>query len=80
VSLVRAAGPAEGLYGAKITGGGSGGTVCVLGAAGERSAAAVKQLIQAYECKTGRVVYVVDGSSVGALEFGHVELRPRDAT
>ena len=28
----RSAGPAAGLYGAKITGGGSGGTVCVLGA------------------------------------------------
>ena len=31
VKLVRAAGPGQGLYGAKITGGGSGGTVAVLG-------------------------------------------------
>src|SRR5205085_12002584 len=31
VRLVREAGPARGLYGAKITGGGSGGTVAVLG-------------------------------------------------
>lgn len=32
VSLVEELGPARGLFGAKITGGGSGGTVCVLGA------------------------------------------------
>ena len=31
VDMVRAAGPAAGLFGAKITGGGSGGTVAVLG-------------------------------------------------
>ena len=31
VELVRAEGPAAGLYGARITGGGSGGTVAVLG-------------------------------------------------
>lgn len=36
--------PAAGLYGAKITGGGSGGTVCVLGAAGEQSKAQIKQV------------------------------------
>ncbi|MFN2416844.1 MAG: galactokinase, partial [Pyrinomonadaceae bacterium] len=34
VGLVRGAGPARGLYGAKITGGGSGGTVAVLGRRG----------------------------------------------
>lgn len=32
VELVEELGPGRGLYGAKITGGGSGGTVCVLGA------------------------------------------------
>ena len=31
VNLVREAGPASGLYGAKITGGGSGGAVAILG-------------------------------------------------
>ena len=38
VQLVREAGPAAGLYGAKITGGGSGGTVAVLAAPGRRAA------------------------------------------
>ena len=33
VELVREAGPQSGLYGAKITGGGSGGTVAILGRA-----------------------------------------------
>ena len=37
VELARAAGPAAGIYGAKITGGGSGGTVAVLAAAGRRA-------------------------------------------
>lgn len=38
VSLVEELGPARGLFGAKITGGGSGGTVCVLGAKGSEAA------------------------------------------
>ena len=38
VELVREAGPASGLYGAKITGGGSGGTVAILGRAGADAA------------------------------------------
>lgn len=40
---------AAGLYGAKITGGGSGGTVCVLGAAGEQSKAQIKE-VRARRC------------------------------
>ena len=31
VEIVQALGPSSGLYGAKITGGGAGGTVCILG-------------------------------------------------
>jgi L-arabinokinase len=31
VEIVQALGPTSGLYGAKITGGGAGGTVCILG-------------------------------------------------
>ena len=40
VELVRQAGPAAGLFGAKITGGGSGGTVAILGRADAGSAVA----------------------------------------
>jgi galactokinase len=68
VELVREAGPAAGLYGAKITGGGSGGTVAVLGRAG--AAAEVEKVARRYGEETGHPVYVFSGSSPGACQFG----------
>jgi L-arabinokinase len=64
VDLVRAAGPAAGLFGAKITGGGSGGTVAVLGR--REAANAVEQIAQRYADETAHVKYVFSGSSPGA--------------
>jgi L-arabinokinase len=68
VDLVRRAGAAAGLYGARITGGGSGGTVAVLGRgdAGE----AIAQITAAYERETGYRPHVFAGSSPGALASG----------
>jgi L-arabinokinase len=68
VALVRAEGPAGGLYGARITGGGSGGTVAVIGR--KDAAAAVMRVAEAYELATGHRVYVFRGSSPGARAFG----------
>ena len=68
VALVRAAGPAAGLYGAKITGGGSGGTVAVLARRGGR--AAVEAIAARYGAETGRAPAVFAGSSPGAHAFG----------
>lgn len=68
VELVRQAGPAAGLYGAKITGGGSGGTVTVLGRAG--ADAAVRDIARRYGDETGRKPYVFSGSSPGACLAG----------
>jgi L-arabinokinase len=64
VDLVREAGPASGLFGAKITGGGSGGTVAVLGlsTAGE----VVAEIASRYAAESGHEAYVFDGSSAGA--------------
>ena len=62
--LVRDAGLALGLYGAKITGGGSGGTVVVLGRA--EAAAAVGNVARLYAKITGRETYILRGSSPGA--------------
>jgi L-arabinokinase len=72
VQLVREAGPARGLFGAKITGGGSGGTVAVLGvsSAGESVAAVVRQ----YARETGHSPHLFSGSSPGAAEFGVARL------
>ena len=68
VDLVRAAGPGAGLHGAKITGGGSGGTVAVLGTTG--ALAAVQRITARYEAETGRVATVFAGSSDGARLSG----------
>lgn len=72
VALVRAAGPVAGLYGAKITGGGSGGTVAVLARRG--SADAIRQIVTQYEQEIGRSVMLLSGSSRGAAAWGVVEL------
>jgi L-arabinokinase len=64
VDIVRQVGPKGGLFGAKITGGGSGGTVAILG----RSDAgqAVADIARRYHERTGREPYVFTGSSPGA--------------
>jgi galactokinase len=73
VKLVREAGPGCGLYGAKITGGGSGGTVAVLGRADAQ--ATVMQIAERYASETGRAPQVFSGSSPGAAAFGHLRLK-----
>jgi L-arabinokinase len=73
VELVQAAGPARGLFGAKITGGGSGGTVAVLGTI--EAEGVIRDLAARYAAETGRVTSVFTGSGPGAAETGVLELR-----
>ncbi len=73
VRLVREAGTESGLYGAKITGGGSGGTVAVLGRKGAR--ASVEAMAREYERRTGHAPLIISGSSPGAAAFGHLLIR-----
>jgi L-arabinokinase len=68
VELVRNAGRESGLYGAKITGGGSGGVVAVLARAGSK--AVVDRVASQYTGRTGRMATVLGGSSSGAVGFG----------
>jgi galactokinase len=68
VAMVREAGPALGLYGAKITGGGSGGTVAVLAARGRQQT--VTLIADRYGRESGRGSAVYAGSSDGAKAFG----------
>ena len=68
VELVRKYGPAHGLYGAKITGGGSGGCVAVLGS--PQASPVIAEICRQYEAETGYRPYVFEGSSPGALAFG----------
>ena len=73
VELVRAAGKDHGLYGAKITGGGSGGTVAVLGSA--NACTAVEAITEQYYRETGHQPTLFRDSSMGASSFGHLKLR-----
>jgi L-arabinokinase len=72
VELVSEAGPASGLYGAKITGGGSGGTVAILGRAD--ASAAVERVAEQYAKSTGRAAYIFRRSSPGACATDVVEV------
>ena len=72
VELVREAGTAQGLYGAKITGGGSGGTVAVLGRRDTNEA--IVGVADKYARETGRATYIFAGSSPGSAEFGYLKL------
>ncbi len=56
----------------KITGGGSGGTVAVLGKRG--SLGALQAIASRYEQETGRTTTILGGSSAGAVQFGTVRL------
>jgi len=73
VELVRREGPGAGLFGAKITGGGSGGTVAALGDQGSR--AAIERVVASYAKEIGHQPYIFNGSSSGSLAFGHLRLR-----
>lgn len=68
VALVKSAGPSAGLYGARITGGGSGGTVAVLGR--PDASLALARIADQYERETGYRPYVFAGSSPGVAAVG----------
>jgi L-arabinokinase len=72
VALAREAGPARGIHGAKITGGGSGGTVALLcdPAAGD----VVRDIAARYAERTGRNARIFEGSSPGAARVGAIQL------
>jgi L-arabinokinase len=76
VELVREAGRAKELYGAKITGGGSGGTVAVLG--GRNAGKAIENLAKRYAEDTGHQPYIFAGSSPGSTAFGYLKLSRKD--
>jgi len=72
VELVRER-TSDGLFGARITGGGSGGTVAVIGESGARTA--VDAVAHQYAEETGREPSIFSGSSRGCAAFGHLRMR-----
>jgi L-arabinokinase len=68
VELAREAGPVRGVYGAKITGGGSGGTVAFL-AHGEGGEHTVREIAATFGSRHGFEPTVFAGSSPGAMRI-----------
>ncbi|MEI7828342.1 MAG: galactokinase family protein [Prolixibacteraceae bacterium] len=68
VDLCRSEGIAKGIYGAKITGGGAGGTVAILA---EKSAGpTIEKIFASYKNAGFGAPYLFEGSSDGADEYG----------
>ncbi len=68
-NLVRQRGPEQGFYGAKISGGGAGGTVVVLMDDTDQNHASLRELTNQYHERTGREPECFAGSSSGAVAF-----------
>jgi len=68
VERIRAAGPERGVFGAKITGGGSGGTVAVFGT--RDAEGCVREIAARYAAETGRAANIFTESGPGAAEVG----------
>ncbi|MFO1513101.1 MAG: hypothetical protein U1F83_09350 [Verrucomicrobiota bacterium] len=69
VDTVRQRGAKSGLYGAKITGGGTGGTVAVFGKL-EALAKHIPEIATEYSRRIGVMPDIFEGTSPGAVEFG----------
>lgn len=74
VDLVRARGPNEGLYGAKVTGGGSGGTVAILADRGSDDL--IGNVANDYANETSLTPDIFRSTTPGACQFGHRVYRP----
>ncbi|MGI9035100.1 MAG: galactokinase [Pyrinomonadaceae bacterium] len=61
------------IYGAKITGGGSGGTTAMLGRRGAKDE--IEQIAAEYKRKTNYRPHIFSGSSGGAASFGFLKLK-----
>ena len=65
---MKSADPVAGLYGARITGGGSGGAVPILG--GCNASPAIARIAEQYERETGHQPHVFVGSSPAVAAVG----------
>ena len=69
VEAVRTRGASKGLFGAKITGGGTGGTVAVFGRL-DALRQHVPEIAFEYSRRIGQMPDIFEGTSPGAMEFG----------
>jgi len=68
VEMVRDAGPALGVFGARVSGGGNGGTVCIL-SYGKEGKNAVKEIYRKYKQIKKQKLFFFSGSSQGAYSL-----------
>jgi L-arabinokinase len=76
VNLVRQRGPQAGLFGARLTDVGTGGTVAVLMRDDQQAAGQLQGVMEQYRAKTGLAPELFDGGSPGSELLGWQELRP----
>ena len=70
VNIAQKIGKQGGIYGAKITGGGGGGTVALLCHGNVESS--LTQILAAYKLAWGIDAELIRGNAAGAFEFGHI--------
>ena len=70
VNIARKIGEQGGIYGAKITGGGGGGTVALLCHGNVENS--LTQILAAYKLSWGIDGELIRGNAAGAFEFGHI--------
>jgi len=68
VEMVRDAGTNNGVYGARVSGGGNGGTVCIL-SYGKEGKNSVKEIYARYKKELKRKLFLFSGSSHGAYKL-----------
>jgi L-arabinokinase len=68
VEMVRDAGPARGVFGARVSGGGNGGTVCIL-SYGKEGKNIVKEIYHKFKQLKKQKLFFFSGSSQGAYSL-----------
>ena len=68
VEMVRDAGTSNGVFGARVSGGGNGGTVCIL-SYGKEGKNSVKEIFARYKKELKRKLFLFSGSSHGAYRL-----------
>ena len=68
VEMIRDAGPARGVFGARVSGGGNGGTVCIL-SYGNEGKNTVKEIYRKYKQIKNQKLFFFSGSSHGAYSL-----------
>jgi galactokinase len=63
------------VFGARITGGGAGGCVCIATTSGSEGESAVHEIARKYTAETRHEPTIIGGSSTGAIWFDHVLLQ-----